>query len=177
MFIIAERVKMVNDEIITLPEFRIDQLRSLPFRRRIYLDEKARAAVENHFYAEPVPAIVFPYNGSDPEYQEMISPLNFLTIAESAISELTRTEQEKVNRQVQLEMESKRKRIEQRSPTAVAYARALDEVGRILKGELGEINKYVEKRSTDRELIRQVDKMLGDAYKRFVIEASRIIIE
>ena len=93
------------------------------------------------------------------------------------MNELKKLEQERQELQRHLDAELKKRKREFRSPSAVAYAKAIDDLSKKLKLELDEVNKYVQKRSTDRELLGNVDKMLSNAYKRFILETSKIIIE
>ena len=61
--------------------------------------------------------------------------------------------------------------------TAHEYSKAIDNLGNILKLEVNEIMKYIQKRSIDRELINTADKMLANLYKRCIIETSKIVYD
>ena len=58
-----------------------------------------------------------------------------------------------------------------------AYTNKMDEIGRIMKKEILEVNKYISKRSTDRELIKNTEKMLNNIYKRYMLEVSKTVME
>jgi len=53
----------------------------------------------------------------------------------------------------------------------------MDTLGAALLVQLNEIDRYVQKRSTDRELIKNVRKMLTNIHNFYKVEISRIIID
>ncbi|MBP7585399.1 MAG: hypothetical protein KBA61_15265, partial [Spirochaetes bacterium] len=106
-----------------------------------------------------------------------LNPVNFLSTAGVVLNKFMKEEEERRKMQQQLDEELLKQRKSHRSPSSVAYAQALDGLGKTLKSDLNEINKYLLKRSTDKELINMVGKMLANSYKRFIVEASKIIVE
>ena len=64
-----------------------------------------------------------------------------------------------------------------RNYNVAAYASKMDEIGRMLKHELVELNKYVSRRSTDRELNRNVEKIISNIHKRYMLEVSKTVME
>ena len=46
-----------------------------------------------------------------------------------------------------------------------------------MQNELDEIDRYVQKRSTDRELIKNVRKMLTNVHNLYKVEISRLIVD
>jgi phosphoribosylformylglycinamidine (FGAM) synthase PurS component len=76
-----------------------------------------------------------------------------------------------------MEEEMKNLRRGVQSPSSAAVSRDLENLGNKLKESLTEIEKYIQRRSTDRELNRNVQKMLNNTYNMYKVEISRIIIE
>ena len=133
--------------------------------------------LSENFYSEILPEIVFKKNESEGSFFELISPVNLILLSEGILRRLREVEQEKKQKELDLEAEMKKRKGDNRSPTAIAYAQTLDDIGRILKNDLSEIERFVEKRTTDRELISNVHKMLDNAYKRFFVEKSKMFLE
>ncbi|MDY6935712.1 MAG: hypothetical protein SVZ03_16020 [Spirochaetota bacterium] len=175
--IITDRIQIINEEMVSYPEFKIELMNSLPLKNRILVDENTVTFMEDNFYTELVPELIVKENGANLKFFELISPINLTTISEDILRELKKKEQEKIEQDMQLEVELKKRKLERRSTTAVAYAQTLDDIGRMLKSDLEEIDMYIQKRTTDGELIKNTHKMLDKAYKRFFIEKSKLFIE
>lgn len=169
--------KLFHDELIIIPEEALRRSTALTLTNRIIIDGATWALVSETYYCEPLPDIVFRGQTAVREFRELVSVINFLSSAESLLNTHVKREDEKRKRQVQLDEELKKHRVMQRSPTAVAYAQAIEDVGRKLKEDLNEVNKYLERRVTDRELISTVGKKLNESYRRFMLEISKIVIE
>ena len=108
----------------------------------------------------------------------MIGPINFLKLSKVILAGLSVEISQRQKKEAELETEIKQKQKQQnKSQVAIAYGQALDDLGRILKDDLNEVNKYIQKRTTDRELLTNVSKMLSNVYKRFFVEKSKIFSE
>ena len=175
--LITDTAKIVNGEILRYSDIKCTIINSALLTDRVLVDEGSKIEVEEKFFCEELPDIIFREFGLGQRFYELINPVNFLTIAHDIMNELKKLEQERQELQRHLDAELKKRKREFRSPSAVAYAKAIDDLSKKLKLELDEVNKYVQKRSTDRELLGNVDKMLSNAYKRFILETSKIIIE
>ena len=100
-----------------------------------------------------------------------------MTNAVNIVTKIKKSEREREEIQLQINQEIKKQTKDRRSETTIAYAQAIDELGLLLKSELNEITKYVEKRSTDKELLNNINKMLTTVYKRFIVETTKIIMD
>jgi len=92
------------------------------------------------------------------------------------IAELIRRDQDRLIAQMEIEVELRKRKNDQKTGGSVEYAQAMDDVGRVLRDDLAEIVKYVQKRSTDRELISTVERMVSNVNKRYLAETTRIIV-
>ncbi len=173
----TEEKKLLKGEFLFLP-YEIDEAAALAFLPgRIIIDEKSRVMTGEHYHAEPLPEVIFGDRALLGGQYEVISPINFLSTAGVVLNRFIKEEDERKNTQRQLDEELRKQKKSRQSPSAVAYAQALDNLGRLLKNDLNEVNKYLVKRSTDKDLVGMVNKMLANTYKRFIVEASKIIVE
>ena len=174
--IVTDEVKAAGDDILDLPEYTFINMRSLPAANRILIDEPTRPLLENSYYREPIPESLVVKFGAECRYSELISPVNTLALSQGLLAEMERQEREHVMAQMQREAELKRFKSEQKRAGSIEYAQAMDEIGRVMKSELGEIVKYVQRRSTDRDLINTVEKMAANVNKRYLFETTKIIM-
>jgi HEAT repeat protein len=177
LMISSGKMKILNQEFVFLPEETISVLSRSYLYNRIIIDGVTAPHVVENYYSEPLPDHVFREAFQGQEYREIISSVNYLSNAESVLNTFIKRVQEKRMRQVELDEELKKRRTVYKSPTAIAYAQAIDEVGRKLKNDFSDVATYLERRVTDREMVTNVNKMLNDSYKRFIMEISKIIVE
>lgn len=175
--IVNQMAKIINGEILQSSDLALAAINSAQLRNRIIVDTSMKNTIEGSFHCDDLPEMIFERKGLDLVFYELMNPVNFLTASQDVLNRLKKIEQERQELQLQLDAELKKRKREFRTPTAVTYAQAVDDLSKKLKLELNEINRYVQKRSTDRELLNTVDKMLDNVHKRFVIESSKIIME
>ncbi len=176
--ILSDNIMIINDEIINYDEAKILHLNSLPVYNRVILDENIRTLTEKEFYSQPLPDLEYTKCRINDLFHEMMGPINFQYLSNKLLENISKEIAEKHKRELKLEAEIKQKQWKQnKSSTGIAYAQALDDLGRRLKDDLNDINKYIQKRSTDRELLTNVGKMLSNVYKRFFVEKSKIFSE
>jgi HEAT repeat protein len=176
--IFSDTIKIINEEIINYDTVKIRHLNSLPVYNRIIVDEYNRNLIEKEFFTQSLPEMEFIRFVLIDKFHEMIGQINFQNLSSLLLENISREITEKQKREMELEAESKQnQRKQNKSQTGIAYAQALDDLGRMLKEDLNDINKYVQKRSTDRELLTNVGKMLSNVYKRFFVEKSKIFSE
>lgn len=169
--------KLLKGEFVLPPAEKEAPVTSAWLSGRTILDARSRELVREHYHTEPMPEVVFQDFAILWEFFELLNPVNFLSTAGVVLNKFMKEEEERRKMQQQLDEELLKQRKSHRSPSSVAYAQALDGLGKTLKSDLNEINKYLLKRSTDKELINMVGKMLANSYKRFIVEASKIIVE
>ncbi|MFH0975284.1 MAG: hypothetical protein V1874_05815 [Spirochaetota bacterium] len=176
--ILSENIKIINDEVINLDESEIRHLNSMPVYNRIITDENTKSLIDKEYNIQPIPDMEFIQCTINNRFQEIIGPVNFINLSALILNKLSKEIDERKKRELELEAESKQKQsMQNKSPEAIAYAQAMDDLGRILKDDLNNVNKYIQKRSTDRELLTNVSKMLSNVYKRFFVEKSKIFSE
>ncbi len=175
--ILTDNVKIINEEIFSLAEDKVELIHILPIINRILIDNETRDKLEGSYTSEPITEVIFKQSSSSIQFHELISAWNFLQITEEVLERLEKDEEEKLQRELDLEEDIKKQKERSKSSVTIAYAQALDDITRILKKDLNEVNKYVQMRTTDRVLISNVDKMLTTIYKRFFVEKSKIFSE
>jgi len=171
---------IVNGEIL-LPGMRgFSIMRSSVIEDRVViLDEAARLAGFS-FTCEILPAALFNVNGTQIEYRELVSHNNFMIKAESVLKKLKDEEIRRIEEQRQIEEGLRAMEPGsggKRSKNSAAFAGAMDSLGKVIRKDLIDVSRYVGKRSTDRELIKNVDKMLDDAYRHYLLEVSKTVID
>jgi hypothetical protein len=173
----SEEKKFMKGEMMLVDVGNRRMRRGIALENRNILDDTTRLAVMGNFHVDPLPEVLFADSPLGQIYYELVCPVNFLSTAEVVLKKFVEEEDERRRIQQHLEEELRKQKKGQRNPTAVAYAQALDNLGKILKNDLNEVNKYLLKRSSDKELINTVSKMLANSYKRFIVEVSKIIVE
>ncbi len=170
-------VKIVNDEILELPLHAADTFASLPVRNKIIIDSRTAELIADSFSTREIPRLVLSLVGQRARIFELMNPINFLQASELLVKTLREEEEKREQIQQQLEAEMKKLKRGVRPSSSAAIARGLDVLGQQLQGELEEIERYVQKRSTDRELIKNVRKMLTNINNLYKVEISRLIID
>jgi hypothetical protein len=170
---------IVNGELI-LPDIReFSIIRKSVVRDRVALLGEAARLAGFSFSCEVFPAALFEINGVALEYRDLMSPNNFMIKAEMIISRLREAELKHAEEQRQIA--EGLKNIEgphaRRSKNTVVFANAMDNIGKSLRKDLIDVTRYVSKRSTDRELIKNIDKMLDDVYRHYLLEVSKTVID
>ncbi|MGL4370072.1 MAG: HEAT repeat domain-containing protein, partial [Spirochaetota bacterium] len=173
LYLTFAEADIVNGEIIlpVMREFTI--LRGAPLENKVFLGGDTAQIAELSFRCETLPASLFRMNGVPLEFRELVSNNNFMTVAESVLGQLKEAEDKRLEVQRQLELGIKTDGSQNRSKNTLAFSGAMEKIGKILRKDLYDVSRYVSKRSTDKEMIRTVDKMLDDAYRRYMLETSK----
>lgn len=177
MQIITDEIGLLNDEIIHLPCFLMDASSSEVLNNRIILDKNTFNIVKEAFAVNPVSELLFKGYFYEYEHFEVINPVNFHEIANTKIEEKIKEAEEKQELDSQIEQELKKLRLKTTTSSSISIAGDLEDIGLKLGKQLKEIERYVQKRSTDRELIQNVKKMLSNAHNLYKVEISRLRIE
>jgi hypothetical protein len=175
--IITSDVGMLNDEIYHLPSFSMDTSHSEVLNNRIIVDQDTYNIIGKNFAVNPVSELLYRGYSSGYEHFEVLNPINFHEIAHNQIEEKIKESEEKQEMDSQIEQELKKLRLKTTTTSSVSIAGDLEDIGLKLGKQLKEIEMYVQKRSTDRELIQNVKKMLNNTHNLYKVEISRLRIE
>ena len=175
--ILADNFDVVEDEIFNYTVEKLNRYDDLPLRNAVIIDEETSKNVSKSFYSAPISGVLYSGELSDRMHFELMGPVNF---AEKALDMLNVKEAE-ISRakeaQEQLESQLKNLETENRSLTSIAIASELENVGLKLRNEFDEIEKYIYKRSTDKELNKNVRLMLNSIYNLYKVEISKLTIK
>ncbi len=177
MQLITAHSKLINEELIVFPEYMFADPEKFPLQNRIMLNENFIQKIGDKFAYKVIPEIVFQDSGMFMKRFELLNYVDFSSISNDIIKVIGTEDDKKLEIQLQVAEELKRIKRENRSASAVSIARDLDEIGNQIKKQLNDIERYVQRRSTDRELNNNVKKMLTNLYNYYKVEISRIIIE
>jgi hypothetical protein len=156
---------------------KLNRYSNLPLLNVIVIDEETARNVSKSFYSSPLPEILYSGELSDRMHFELMGQVNF---AEKAFAMLQAKETEIAKAkeaQKQIELQLKNLRTENRSLTSIAIAGELENIGIKLRNEFDEIEKYIYKRSTDKELNKTVRIMLNNIYNLYRVEISKLTIK
>ena len=176
MQIMTGGLKIMNGEVMELPEHSLKRARSLSAINRIIADVPTVELEGEKYHCVRFVDVPSDSGASTENFFELLSPVNFSELADTMIAELIRRDQDRLIAQMEIEVELRKRKNDQKTGSSVEYAQAMDDVGRVLRDDLAEIVKYVQKRSTDRELISTVERMVSNVNKRYLAETTRIIV-
>ena len=170
-------VPMYRDEVTDYiqEEFRVKP--GMPLSNMVVLNRAALEKVEQHYYSTPLPEILYSFQSGEMLHFELVSSVNFLHIASEIIHEKEEAIEKKREMEIQIESQVKSLNLQGRSTTSIAIAGELENVGLKLKSQFDEIERYVNRRSTDRELSKNVRQMLNNAYNLYRVETSKLTIK
>jgi len=174
--IITDSVIEINNELMHYAEYKTNAFGLLPYINPIILDDKTREKAGGKFDAAKIPQFLYRPGMSSSLFHVLKNPVNFMDVSEECIIYIEDETRQMAEKQIQLNAEIKRLRSESGSRSSMVMARELDEIGLKLKEQLDEIEKYIQRRSTDRELLRNMQKMLTNTYNLYKVEISRIIV-
>jgi hypothetical protein len=167
---------VISEEITLIPYHESEILLKSPFKKRLFVNENLSQILNYSFKCGIFSELAFDLKGSNFSVSELQNPLNFTMAADEMIIRLKDEEKKRKEIEQQLE-EAMRIKNEPKTRNMSAYTNKMDEIGRIMKKEILEVNKYISKRSTDRELIKNTEKMLNNIYKRYMLEVSKTVME
>jgi len=175
--IVADNFNVLEDEIFNYTLEKLNRYGDLPLLNAIVIDEETAKNVSNSFYSTHLAELLYSGELSDRMHFELMGPVNFAEKAfymlEAKQAEILRAKEA----QEQIESQLKNLRTENRSLTSIAIAGELDNIGIKLKVEFDEIEKYIYKRSTDKELNKNVRIMLNNIYNLYRVEISKLTIK
>ncbi len=175
--IISDVFSLVGDEIFEYTREKLNTNQTMPLINKTVLDYETFKKISDDYYLTPLPEILYSSDLSDRSHFELVTKVNFKNITfamlEQKEAEIVKTKQE----QAQIVAQVKNLRTGNRSMTSIAIAGELENIGVRLREQLEEIERYVNRRSTDRELSKNVRQMLNNAYNLYRVEISKLTIK
>jgi hypothetical protein len=174
--LLTETVNIINDEIIEFPHM-LKAFITLPVRNKTVIDRSTKELIVDSFSLREIPQMVLSMSGFPIDNYELLNPINFTQLSEQIVKTIREDEEKRNQMQQQIQAELKKLKQGSRPASSASIARGLDNLSGQLQIELDEIDRYVQKRSTDRELIKNVRKMLTNVHNLYKVEISRLIID
>jgi len=143
----------------------------------VILNDTAADAASGKYYYEPLPEILFSGLSGVNAHFQLITPVNFHQSSVSIIEAKEDAIEKKKEMDLRIESQVKSLNMQGRSTTSIAIAGELENVGLKLKEQFEEIERYVNRRSTDREMSKNVRQMLNNAYNLYRVETSKLTIK
>ncbi len=175
--LVTDEFRVSNDELFGYAGLSNRTADRLPVSNRIFIDDHTEAIIRNRFYSLILPEMLVSEIVYESSHYEYISPVNFNVMAISMLD----SKEEEIDRQkelkAQIEAQIKTVSAGNRSTTSIAIAGELENIGIKLKNQFDEIEKYMNRRSTDRELNRNIKVMLTNVYNLYRIEISKLTIK
>ena len=173
----TETIRLLNEEWLHVNSLRIRPLHYEPAMNHVLVDRRTVDIVAGQYSFRPLPDIILPDDSIWSDYFILESPLNFTREAETVIQNIMTEIEKKQLLQKQVEEELRRMRTSKKTLSSANMARQIETLGEKLEKELDELEKYINRRSTDREMIRNVRTMVKNINNLYKVEVSRFIIE
>ena len=177
ILLVSDTFLMIGDEIF---DYKTDKYKlngNMPLNNKTVIDDNIAKKISEIFYSAPIPEILYSYGLSQSSHYELLNQINFnkitLSMLEQKETEILKSKEE----QAQIVAQVKNLRTGNRSMTSIAIAGELENIGIKLKDQLEEIERYVNRRSTDREMSKNVRQMLNNAYNLYRVEISKLTIK
>lgn len=168
---------ILGDELIAYPGYLFDAIKTLPLSNRVMIDQRTCDLVSNSFSTKNISELIFSETVSIVNHYEILSAINFKNEVEDLLGRINSEKEQREELEARLAEEIKKLKRGARSSSSVAITRDLEDIGNKLQQQLDEIERYIQRRSTDREMNRNVRKMLSNVYNLYKVEISRLIIE
>ncbi|MCL1864233.1 MAG: hypothetical protein FWF73_00280 [Spirochaetes bacterium] len=175
--IVTDKFNVVEDEIFNYTMEKLNRYNDLPLFNTVIIDEETAKNVSSSFRSAPIPEILYSGELSDRIHFELKESINFTEKAFAILKEKEAEILKAKEAQEQIESQLKNLRTENRSLTSITIAGELDNIGLKLRNEFDEIEKYIYKRSIDKELNKHVRNMLNNIYNLYMVEISRLTIK
>ncbi|MBN2436527.1 MAG: HEAT repeat domain-containing protein [Spirochaetes bacterium] len=169
-------VCLTGNELLLNSVSNLKTALSSGLKNRVFLNRKTADGINMAFKCETYPETPFDPRGREFGFRELLNALNFNALVDEMLARIRREMNDRIQRKKEVDRTSVKHKV-YLSKEAQQISDSINELGKVLKKDLSDILQYVKKRSTDRELIKQVDGMLADAYKRFTIEKNKINLE
>ncbi len=169
-------LNVLNGEIVSFPGYHLHTPITQFLGTALIIDSRVHDETVDDYFSLPYPEQNMRLPLAHSLHYMLISSRNLSRRAEQFLNQIILTENKERERREQIEDEIRKKKIQMRNPQTIEYAEALDNLNIMLKNELQTINNYVQKRTTDREMIVNVEKMLDKVHRHFITEIAKIIM-
>jgi len=166
-----------GEEIFNYTKKELNANYTMPLLNRAVLDYETAKSIEKNFYSVSLPEILYSGEISDRTHYELISKVNFMKIMMPMLEIKLNELEKKKKQQEEIKAQIKNLALQNRSTTSIAIAGELENIGIRLRDQLDEIERYVSRRSTDRELSKNVHQMLMNVYNLYRVEITRLTIK
>ncbi len=175
--LISDTAFFAGDEIVDYNHHRLANTMSLPLDKKTIIQPDTSASIIGVYSLKPISELLFlPYSPPLPRY-EVLNTTNLLYEAEAMVNSFIKDKEQKEKYEENIEHELKRLKRRILPSSSISVSRDLENIGIRIAEQLEEIEKYVQRRSTDRELIKNVRKMTLNVYNTYKVEISRLIID
>ena len=177
ILVMTDNFAVYGDEVAEPVKLMINSNLSMPLSNNLIIDNRTEEALREGYYSTSIPELLYSNELSDRLHHEFVTPLNFrkisLAMLQAKEEEIAKQKEVKAQIDAQVKMLS----TGNRSTTSIAIAGELENVGIKMKGMIDEIEAYMNRRSTDRELNRSVRQMLLNVYNLYRVEISKLQIK
>lgn len=177
ILVMTDNFTVYDDEVVEPVKLMINSNQSMPLSNSLILDSVTEEALRDGYYATSIPELLYSNELSDRFHLEFVTPVNFRNITFAMLQ----AKEEEIGKQkeikAQIDAQVKMLSTGNRSTTSIAIAGELENVGIKMKGMIDEIEAYMNRRSTDRELNRSVRQMLLNVYNLYRVEISKLQIK
>ncbi|MCX8123391.1 MAG: HEAT repeat domain-containing protein [Spirochaetes bacterium] len=139
------------------------------------IDENLYNAIHQEFTCTHLPHIFA--NPPHTALYYISNKINSIIEAQQTLDQIMLNETTKKEKERELLDEIKKRKLHLQSQGSAEYLATLEKLNGILHNEINEINKLIQKRSTDRELNTQVARMLENLKKKIFLEISNFIMK
>jgi HEAT repeat protein len=177
IIVLTDTFPVTGDEIIDPVKLGINSNLSMPLANCMILGSNSEEVLRDRYYSTSIPELLYSNGLSDRLHYEFVTLLNFRITALSMLQ----IKEEEIAKQkeikAQIDAQVKLLSTGNRSTTSIAIAGELENVGIKMKSMIDEIEAYMNRRSTDRELNRSVRQMLLNVYNFYRVEISKLQIK
>ncbi len=175
--IMTDGFTVFGDEINEPVKLAVNKNYTMPLFNSIILDSRTEELLRSDNYTTSIPELLFSNELADREHHEYVSIVNFggtvLSMLQVKEAEIAKQKEVKAQIDAQVKMLS----AGNRSTTSIAIAGELENVGIKMKTMIDEVEAYMNRRSTDRELNKNVRQMLMNMYNLYRVEISKLQIK
>ncbi len=139
------------------------------------VDEYIYSAIHQEFSCNALPHLLA--NPAHIPLYYLSNKKNSHIESQKVLDQIIMNEKTKKAKERELLDEIKKRKLHIQSQGSAEYLATLERVNGILRNEINEINKFIQKRSTDRELNTQVARMLENLQKKIFLEISNFIMK